>query len=564
MSPDFPLYATHEATGLLRRASHLRAEFENPTPELMARLEAAYGDDEALILERREAARAAIRRFQEAYGDNPCALYRVPARISLNPHSDHQGAWVPYGLHARELLLAISPDPESRSFRVANTDSTFADFLHFTLDQEIDRAPDAWSEGWLPYIESAAVTEEVQWNRDTKGQTCDRRGTLNYIKGAALRLEQLFPHQPLPGLRIALHGDIPQGGGQSSSSALVVGTALALAQLAELPLDRRALAERCGEAEWYVGTRGGSGDQAAMLLGSRDGLVHLCFRAPVGIRDVRLSAFPDNCQLILANSLTRSEKSAEERLLFNRGVFAYRFAFLALKEAMRELGLPERLIAETDSLGDLHTGRLDGETLYRLLLRLPEHATPAELAARFPQTFGPAARGCFGTEDPAQLPDDIPLRGAAVYGVGRVDRGRVMPDLLEQREMEEFGRLMSITHDGDRLYRSGRPYTENSDRLSDAALKQAMAHEQPLRGEPGFYGASIAELDQMVDVALRTDGVLGAGLMGAGGGGYALILARNGSLGSVREALTRDYYRPAGKEPDVEPWRPTAAAGRLA
>ena len=564
MSAVFPLHAPHEAAGPLRKVTQLGAEFETPTPELLARLAAVYGEDEALLRERREAAEAALWRFLEMYGDQPCALYRVPARISLNPHSDHQGAWVPYGLHARELLLAVSPDPSSRSLGIVNTDPTFTELLHLRLEQEITRAPDSWNEGWLPYIESAAVTEEVQRNRDTKGQARDRRGTLNYVKGAALRLEQLFPNHSLPGLRIALHGDIPQGGGQSSSSALVVGTALALAQMAKLPLDRRELAERCGEAEWYVGTRGGSGDQAAMLLGSREGLVHLCFRAPVGIRDVRLSAFPDDCQLILANSQTRSEKSAEERLLFNRGVFAYRFAFLALKEAMRDLGLPEALIGETESLGDLHTGRLEGETLYRLVLRLPEHATPAELAARFPRTFGPAARGCFGTDDPARLPAEIPLRGAAVYGLGRVDRGRVMPELLQQGEMEEFGRLMSITHDGDRLFQNGQPYTESRERLSDPALQQAMAGGEALRCAPGFYGASVAELDRMVDVALRTDGVLGAGLMGAGGGGYVLILARGGSLMGVREALTREYYQPAGKEPDVEPWRPTAAAGRLA
>ena len=108
-----------------------------------------------------------------------------------------------------------------------------------------------------------------------------------------------------------------------------------------------------------------------MLLASRGGLAHLCFRAHVGIRGVQHSGFPAGYQLILANSLTRSEKSAEERRMFNRGIFAYRFAFLALKEAMRELGLPDAVIAETESLGDLHTGRLDAATLYRLILRLP-------------------------------------------------------------------------------------------------------------------------------------------------------------------------------------------------
>jgi galactokinase/mevalonate kinase-like predicted kinase len=38
----------------------------------------------------------------------------------------------------------------------------------------------------------------------------------------------------------------------------------------------------------------------------------------------------------------------------------------------------------------------------------------------------------------------------------------------------------------------------------------------------------------------RTEGVLGAGLMGAGGGGYVLILARRSALEVVRDALVRE------------------------
>ena len=286
---------------------------------------------------------------------------------------------------------------------------------------------------------------------------------------------------------------------------------------------------------------------------------------------MRHSPFPPDYQLIVANSQTRSEKSAEERLLFNRGIFAYRFAFLSLKEEMARMGLPASLVAETESLGDLHCGRVAPADLYRLLLRLPESIHPEELARRFPTAFPAAARGCFGTDDLQRLPAEIPLRGAAVYGLGRVDRGRAMPALLEEADdvaMWEFGRLMSVTHDGDRLFRSGEAFTENRDRLATERLERlhadvARGEERPLRNEPGFYGASIAELDRMVDIAQRTEGVLGAGLMGAGGGGYVLILARRGALDGIRTALTREYYGPEGKEPDVEAWHPTAAACRL-
>lgn len=568
--PTTLLPAPSVLTTPLLAASELRRRFAEPDAALREQLARVYGADPAVCAERAQAAMRVLERFVDAFGDARCALYRAPARLSLNPHSDHQGAWVPYGLHVRELLSVVSPT-EDDCFELVNTDPTFAERLTFSASEEIERAPEGWHAGWLPYLESEAVIQEVRRNLDAKGHATGRRATSNYIRAAALRLRHAFPTTPLPGLRMAFSGNIAQGGGQSSSSALVVTTALASTELGGVDASRRELAELCGEAEWYVGTRGGSGDHAAILLGSAAGLVHLCFRAPVGIRDAHYSSFPAGYQLIVANSQARSEKSAEERLLFNGGIFAYRFAFLALKEAMQELGLPPELLSATESLGDLHTGRLSAADLYRLILRVPETMTPRELADRFPLTFAPAARGCFGTDDPARLPQDIPVRGAAVYGLGRVDRGRVMPDLLEAGDpasMHEFGRLMSITHDGDRRYLLDGAYTENQTRLSNTWLTRALSdvergEDRPLRHEPGFYGASISELDRMVDVSLRTPGVLGAGLMGAGGGGYVLILAREGTLEALRTALHREYYAPLGKEPDVEAWHPTAAACRL-
>lgn len=499
---------------------------------------------------------------------------------------------MPYGLHSRELLTAVAPTVDGR-VEIVNVDPAFAPRLAFSRSEEIHRDPGAWQRSWFEYIESPAVVAEVARNVDPRTRTEDRRGTLNYVRAGALRLHHALAGVPLPGLRMALNGNIAQGGGQSSSSALVVTTMLATLELAGHAVEigrgagfpaclpptearqggdfRRALAEQCGEAEWYVGTRGGSGDHAAMLLGTREGLTHLCFRAPVGIRGIRYSRFPAGYQLIVANSQTRSEKSAEERLLFNRGIFAYRFAFLALKEEMRALGIPDERIRETESLGDIHTGRLSPTDIYRLVLRLPASVTPAEMAARFPQAFPAAARGCFGTDDPSKLPPDIPLRGAAVYGLGRVDRGWIMPELLEragESDMREFGRLMSVTHDGDRVFNEAGEYTEGRSRLADDSLGAALTalesgEDRPLRHEPGFYGASIRELDNMVDIARSVDGVLGAGLMGAGGGGYILILARRGAFDRVRSALEQGYYRPHGKESDVEAWHPSAPAGRL-
>src|SRR5207249_6795468 len=125
----------------------------------------------------------------------------------------------------------------------------------------------------------------------------------------------------------------------------------------------------------------------------------------------------------------------------------YRFAFMALQQALRELAGPAGIDAETveavTCLGDLQSGRLPLSLIYEMLLHLPERISPADLRRLFPQRFDAAAMSCFGTSDPDALPQEVPLRGAALYGLGRVDRGLVMPGLLARRDhagMAEYGR----------------------------------------------------------------------------------------------------------------------------
>lgn len=544
-------------------ASVLLRRLRQPDPPLRDHLQETWGPDAELCRQNATSAAKAVERFLEAFGDRPASVFRVPCRLSLNPHSEHQGAWVPYGLHARELTVVAAPGEPGR-IRITNTDSRYEPLLTLDLAEEIARSPEAWERGWNEYLGAQAVTAAVQARRDPRERQAGRTGCLNYLAAGPLRLAHLQGELPDCGLDLTLHGDIPTGGGLSSSSTLVVGAMLAWLALVDRHVEPAKLAELAGEAEWYVGTRGGAGDHAAMLLGRRDGLVHLRFRPPFQVRETRYSPFPKGYELLLSNSGIRSEKSAEERLLFNRGIFAYRFAFMALRDALGDAA------DGIGCLGALHTGRLPAPDLIRLLLRLPEQATPRDLAHRYPDAFGPAARACFGTDEPDALPE-IPLRGAAAYGLARVDRGRAMPALLEDGSpdaMLEFGRLMSITHDGDRGLLHGRPFADHLLRLSNERLEELVSQAEAgefagLRQEPGFYGASIPELDEIVDISHAVPGVLGAGLMGAGGGGYVLVLAEAGTFPALREALLQGYYAPRNLAPEVEPWRPAAPAGTL-
>ena len=569
------------------RCSSLVRLLEAGGPDIRQTLAQVYGAQATSVMEeRRQAWSRVARRFLQCWGDREVSAVRAPARIALNPHCEHQGAWVPYGAHRRELICVVGPRPDG-VVTLTNVDSTHRSGLSFLVREEIAVAPDAWQRGWVDYIEDAGVARRRETLADPKDRQCDRTGSINFIKAAALRLAR-EAHGPLLGADFVIEGDIPIGVGQSSSSALVVVAALALDRIWDLRLEPRGLASVCGEAEWYVGTRGGAGDHAAMLLSSPDGLVGMRFVPPVTVRDTRPMCLPPGYQILIANSGQQAIKNKEQRRHFNAGIFAYRFALVYLREALAERGKELGLSAADGGvrfLADFSVEKLPLHVIYQLLMAVPESVSPRELMARYPESYEHGAIACFGTADCDLLPSSIPIRGAAVYGLGRVDRGLAMHELCARGDdaaMLEFGRLMSITHDGDRVsrydVRDGRflPYLENRQSVSDdrvAKLIEISSNGQvgperevaDLRRQPGYYGASTPDLDRIVDLVQPLPDVLGAGLMGAGGGGCVLILARGGEEAAARvtEALVQGYYDLLGKPRDVEPWVASPPAGEV-
>jgi hypothetical protein len=232
-------------------------------------------------------------------------------------------------------------------------------------------------------------------------------------------------------------------------------------------------------------------------------------------------------------------------------------------------------------LADLNVERLSLRQIYQLLAHLPQTISPQELAKCYGDKVRATAHSFFGTDDLEKLTFDVPLRGAAMYGLARADRGLIQDQLLaagDEASLQEFGRLLSIAHDGDRLFQRDEkigqmvPYHGHRERLTDAAMNELILRgAKPgdfgaqLRYQPGFYGASIRELDLIVDLAGEVQGVLGAGLMGAGGGGIVEIVARAEAevTETIESSLASQYYEPRGWLMQIEPWRSVAAAARF-
>src|SRR5205807_8783885 len=115
------------------------------------------------------------------------------------------------------------------------------------------------------------------------------------------------------GIDAAVASDLPAAAGLSSSSALLTGLTLALLRANCVHTTFGELMEVLPEAEYFVGTRGGGMDHAAVLASKAGGALLVRF-APVSAINVPI---PGGWSFLIAHSLTTAEKSGAVRGAYN-------------------------------------------------------------------------------------------------------------------------------------------------------------------------------------------------------------------------------------------------------
>jgi len=312
-----------------------------------------------------------------------------------------------------------------------------------------------------------------------------------------------------------------------------------------------------GESEWYVGLRGGIGDHAVILLAKAG---HLC-NIQLLPTHVEYAPFPEDCRVVVCHSGVAAEKSAGAKNTYNERVAGYGIGLAWLRRLF-----PSEM-RRVDRFRDLHPEHMGVplRDLYRMLAALPVRASRADTDAALPSDAARLAE-IYATHDP--YADGYRLRGVCLYGAAECERSRLALTCLRRGDIKGFGRLMDLSHDGDRVVDAdGLPHHADiddaaMDRLAAAAAgpddgdrRSAALHEQT-----GAYAASCPELDALVDCARGVDGVLGSGLVGAGLGGCVSVLVRAGSVDELVDTVLRGYFTARGVEPFVEVCTPVDGA----
>lgn len=491
-----------------------------------------YGVGGPLVPERLRALRKVVRLFARVYGDDRrCFLVRAPGRVNLmGRHIDHQGGFVHAMALDREIIMAVAPRRDD-VLRLANTDAVAFPPRELMLGD--------WSEclsagDWLTFVDSEPVRAHLasavgDWS--------------NYVLAAAMFQQHRHLHRRLHGMNVAVNGNVPMAAGLSSSSALVVAAMEAITAVNSIPAAPADLVTWCGQAEWFVGSRGGSADHAAIRLG-RAG-----YAARMEFHPFRLSQYvpiPPDATVLIAYSGQHAVKSAGARDRFNERVACYRLGVLLLQR------LHPRLAPSLQYIRDLAPHRLGVESaqVWKLLASLPDRITRRGIVRRLGPAFTEQVARIFASH---KDPGEYTIRDVVAFGVGECERARVAAEYLDRGDLGTFGELMLISHDGDRVtHRLASPEVGNDGRVEDA-------RETPLYRLAGAYACSTEKIDQLVDIARVIPGVYGAQLAGAGLGGCVMVLAKRSVTNRVKAALSSRYYHKHGMVPAV--WEVRSVSG---
>jgi len=432
--------------------------------------------------------------FEARFGAEATHGARAPGRVNLiGEHVDYEGYAVLPMAVALETWVCVRRSPSGAGSApappvlvVSNADST--QYPEVVLPADPDAPVDRVRHSWANYFQAG-------------------------YKGVFEHLRREGRAAPEPcGLQVMVRGRVPAGSGLSSSSALVVASAAAVAAVHGLELSRQEIAEFTRVCEQHVGTMSGGMDQAISVMGER-GLAKLIEFGPVRASDVVL---PPGCTFVIANSLTVSKKAETAAGRYNLRVLECRLAAVLMAIAM---GTPAgEAAARVKVLKDIEEVLASaGKSVGDLLHESPYSQEEVE------GFLGATIEGVAGA-------DFLPSVLAAVELGGFKLRQRAEHVYSESKRVLQFRDLCN----------SGASFPEAGSGETLAALGKMMDDSHASCSE--LYECSSPELEELTGLA-RELGALGARLTGAGWGGCMVALVRQDAVGPYIQALKERFFQ---------------------
>ncbi|KAG2840538.1 hypothetical protein PC116_g111 [Phytophthora cactorum] len=449
------------------------------------------------------------RAFESRFRRPPMGVARAPGRVNLiGEHVDYEGyAVLPMAIEqsvyvAFNVIRRSHCDAGVMVLSVANEKTQYKPITVTMNEQEQGTVQQLELEGasWASYVLCG-----VLGLRDARPES--------------------FQDEEME-LQMLVDGDIPAGCGLSSSSALVVASALATSGALKLSLKRSELAELCRRAEHRVGTMGGGMDQAVACLAQRGVALHLDFATvPARSNPVSVPDAAAGVTFVVANSLVVAEKAGDAATRYNKRVVECALAakMIAKKAGMDDWRKITRLVDVQKALEEYSIGEIEtelgepiieffrGSSLEAAVMAVIASASSFKLQQRALHVWGEAERVEQFQSFCASLAEEV----------------QRSPDHAAlQKQLQSLGEVMSASH------------------YSCKAL----------------YECSCPELDALVDAAMSA-GALGARLTGAGWGGCIVALVRKSEVTNFMDSIRSSYYSQRGISSSDAMFESTPAPG---
>lgn len=455
------------------------------------------GGDESRLRDRLAGFAAQCARFVELYGDGPLRVLRAPARITiLGEHVDYVSylptASLTFASREHDMMMLLRAGA-TRRVRGASVDDAYPPF---DLREEPISFGDALD--WQSYVYNQPAPPP-HWS--------------NYVAGAVRFAQFKYGSAIARGFDFLISSNIPPKGGASSSSALTVLAGAAVRQVNDIAYAAEELARDSGQAEWYVGTRGGAMDHLTICAARRAHALRISY-ADDAVQTVPLPAGDHRWLTFFSHP---ADKGREVMLAYNERAAVARLLIPAVIEGWGATD-PALYQRWRQNVALLPAQPAAVEELNLLTAEIPQTLTLAEVEQRYPRAYE-QCQLAFPTLIAERKNHPLYIRERALHHLGEIRRVGAAEAVLG--EADEVGPAMSALG-----------------QLLDDAHRSLRDH----------YEVSTAQVERLIEVVQTRPQTLGARLMGGGFGGNVLALAGGDGVSSLVGAVQEDFYEPQHRD----------------
>lgn len=481
---------------------------------------------EANLASQKERWRDLLNHFEEKYGRKPAFVARSPGRVNLiGEHIDYSLYEVLPMAIAADVLVAVAP---SSSDQPKDADAVIP-------MMNINPRKHRPSECIIPPMGEADIDAAIhEWTNYFKAGF---NGAIDLLR----KEETTFAPCSMD---ILVDGNVPAGGGLSSSAAFVCASALAVLRAnGRDDVKKKELVELAIVSERAVGVNSGGMDQSASVFSVKGDALSVSFSPQLFAEAIPFPKVNPPITFMIAQSFVTSDKHVTAPQCYNlRVVECTLAAKMIAKDLAVELqddsgplgcslrGLQHALFAggikETNppvALGDPQTAyKVQLETMLSMVSEYLEYErgyTREEIATNLSIPVSTLEEK-YMTKFPVK---------ADRFMLGKRAR-HVMSESLRVLAFKELLQDPSSTENTDILYRLGALMNETQTSCRD------------------IYECSCPEIDQLCAIA-REAGAYGSRLTGAGWGGCTVHLVPKDKVDTIRDAWIERYYRV--REPDI-------------